>query len=241
MLSYIPLIVILAGLIAMAIVIILRNRKGSQFREAYFKSLGWHYQKGSQVHVIGDDIKESTLNFKVGSRINGIEWNIFSYRYLKIDNVTSKPLTIFLAENNFMGGNTCILIPSFKNQSGYAGGKDILNYISGIGPDFILKKMGIDASLLSGLNVYETSDETIKNNYHIYATGNNAFRQALSGENEEAIGNYVMSLKNQSVTPFFSFNPGNLEIRILHTLEKPDEVKKLADLGIRLIEKLSSS
>lgn len=236
MLSYIPLIVILAGLIAMAIVIILKKKKGSQSREAYFKSLGWQYHNGSSVHVIGDDLKKSTLNFKVSSETGGVSWSIFSYLYLQIDNVTNKPFTIFMAETSCMGNGRCILIPSFKNQSGYMGGKDILNNIPGIDSNFILRKIGIDTPLLSGLNVYETSDEIIKNNYHIYATGNNAFRQALSGKNEEAIGTYIMSLKNPAMIPFISFNPENLEVRISHMLEKPDEIKRLADLGISLIE-----
>ena len=120
------------------------------------------------------------------------------------------------------------------------GGKDILSYIPNINSNFILKRIGIDDSLLAGLNVYETSDEVIKNHYHIYAASNNAFRQALCRENEEAIGRYIVNLKNPAMMPFFSFNPENLEIKISYMLENPDDIKKLADMGINLIENLSA-
>jgi hypothetical protein len=60
--------------------------------------------------------------------------------------------------------------------------------------------------------------------------------QALSKKNEEAIRMYIMDIKNPAEVPFISFTPENIEIRIPLMIEKPDEIKKLADLGISLVK-----
>jgi len=230
--NYIPLIVMVLGLAAMAAVLIFKKKAGNSARENYFKQLGWEYQKGSSAHVIGDEIEKSSLNFTLKGKEDGISWTIASYLYMEIDNKSNKPFSIFNCVLPDIKKGTCILIPAFKNQAGNNKNIELLSYFSQISNSDILKKFGFNTDFISSLAPFEASSQVVNNSYNILATDNNICKKVLGQENEKNLAAYIQNIKILTNMPLISLDCGKLEIKLPFTLQKPEETRKLADFGI---------
>ena len=234
MLNYIPLIVIVIGLAVMAVFLLRKKGSGHLSRENAFKEFQWSYEKGSSAYVIGENPENAALNFTVKGSIKGSDWAIKSYLYLQINNTTHNPYSIFRFEKGLIENNYFYAVPNLQANIK----ADYLAYLPKINIGNILSKFNIEMSLIEKLKLVETRNDFFDKNFYIYSSDESQARKVTGKDTQFYLNNFTNKVKDPAKWPSISITPDCLEIKILWTLEKPEDIKAFADFGIAIIKNI---
>ncbi len=235
MISYIPLIVILAGLAVMAFFLIKNKKVSHSQREELAKKMGWDYYQSASVSTIADKGKKN-LYFRITGNIKEHNWGIDSFIRFQSDNVFYSPYSTFTSGKKYIGSHYFFMVPNQKNPKTPA--VDYLQYFEKINENRLSKVLGIDMDLVRKLTVYEDADEITKSNYVIYLSSQMIADQIM---NEDFINKlHLIAGRNhkKAEMPFVSITPQALQLKINKTLEKCEEIKEFAELGTALLQGL---
>lgn len=243
MLGYIPLIVIVLGLAIMAIIMLRKKTSGHAAREKAVKEAGWEYVKRSSVYAIGDDPETAALSFIVKGEVEDVPWEIQASLFLSINNTTYQPNSVFRCKKQLIGDNYFIATPDFSLNSKPAENKpaekkDYLSYLPKINAENILDKLKIDPGLQANLKLYQSRNEYFNKNYYLYATDPDIVNTVTGKDTGYYLASFAEKFRDLKKLPSILITPQFLEIKLLWTLEKAEDIKSFADLGIALIKNI---
>lgn len=236
MLNYIPLIVIVLGLAIMAVFLLRKKSSGLTAREKAIKESGWEYEKGSSVYTIGSDPETATLSFKVRGIIKDIPWEVKSNIFISINNITYQPNSVFRYEKKLIDNNYFFAVPNFSQNSDFAEKKNYLSHLPEITVENILEKFKIDSALLKNLKLYQSKSDYFNKNFYLYSSDPDVVNKVTGKDTEYYLVSFTEKIKDLKKIPSIIITPQFLEIKLLWTLEKAEDIKAFADFGIALIK-----
>jgi hypothetical protein len=238
MLGYIPLIVIVLGLAIMAIIMLRKKTTGHAAREKAVKEAGWEYEKRSSAYAIGDDPETAALSFIVKGEVEDVPWEIQASLFLSINNTTYQPNSVFRCKKQLIGDNYFIATPDFLLNSNSGEKKDYLSYLPKINAENILEKFKIDPGLLKNLKLYQSGNDYFNKNYYLYASDPDIVKIITGKDTGYYLVSFAQKAKDLRKMPSLLITPQFLEIKLLWTLEKAEDIKAFADFGIALIKNI---
>ena len=238
MLGYIPLIVIVLGLVVMAIFMLKKKSSGHAAREKAVKESGWEYEKRNSAYAIGDDPETAALSFIVKGTVEDVPWEIQSSLFLSINNTTYQPNSVFRCEKQLIGDNYFIATPDFSQNTEPAAKKDYLSYLPKVTVENILEKFKIDTGLLANLKLYKSRNEYFNKNYYLYASDPDIVNIITGKDTGYYLVSFAQKAKDLKKLPSILVTPQFLEIKLLWTLEKAEDIKSFADFGIAIIKNI---
>jgi len=234
MLNYIPLIVIILGLAIMAIFLLRKKGSGHKSREDKVKEMGWYYEKGNSVYTVGENPESATLKFKVKGIINEKSWVMESHIFFQISNKTYNPLSIFRYEKELIGNNYFFAVPNLNPNTK----ADYLAYLPRINVNNILEKFNIDIALVEKLKLSKTRNDFFNKNFYIYTSDDNTPDSVTSKDTSYYLTNLTNKIIDPGKWPLIAITPHFLELKVLWTIEKPEDIKAFAELGIAIIKNI---
>ncbi len=238
MLGYIPLIVIVLGLAIMAIFMLRKKTTGHAAREKAVKESGWEYEKKSSAYVIGDDPETAALSFIVKGAVEDVPWEIQSSLFLSINNTTYQPNSVFRCKKQLIGNNYFVAAPDFLQENESAEKKDYLSYLPKATVENILEKFKIDPNLQTSLKLYKSRNEYFNKNYYLYASDPDIINIITGKDTGYYLVSFAEKFRDLKYLPSILITPQFLEIKLLWTLEKAEDIKSFADFGIAIIKNI---
>jgi len=236
MLSYIPLIVIVLGLAIMAVFLLRKKSSGHAAREKAVKESGWEYERGNSAYTISDDPEAATLSFKVKGIIENVSWEIKSNLFLSISNTTYQPNSVFRYEKQLIDNNYFFAVPNFSQNTDFAEKKNYLSYLPEVTVENILEKFKINPALLKNLKLYRSKSDYFNKNFYLYSSDPDVIDKVTGRDTAYYLVNFAEKIKDLKKIPSIIITPQFLEIKLLWTLEKVEDIKAFADFGIALIK-----